>query len=61
MAREEMVLGRSMSTHEIIERLHSAGPAEIQEMAGRLFRGPVALAAVGRTSKLKLDPKDLVL
>ncbi len=61
MAREEMVLGRSMSTQEIIERLHSAGPAEIQEMAGRLFRGPVALAAVGRTSKLKLNPKDLVL
>ncbi|MFN7964463.1 MAG: pitrilysin family protein [Acidobacteriota bacterium] len=61
MAREEMVLGRSMSTQEILERLHSAGPSEIQEMAARLFRGPVAVAAVGRTSKLKLNQKDMLL
>lgn len=61
MAREEMVLGRAMSTQEVLERLASAGPVELQEMAARLFTGPVALAAIGRTAKLKLRERDLVL
>lgn len=60
-AREEMVLGRCMTTEEILERLASTGPSEVQDMAARLFRGQLACAAVGRTSKLKLREEALQL
>jgi predicted Zn-dependent peptidase len=61
MAREEMVLGRSMTTDEILERIESTGPSEIQDMAMRLFRGAAACAIIGPTAKLKVKAGDLEL
>jgi predicted Zn-dependent peptidase len=62
MAREEMVLGRQMSPQEIVESLEAATPDRVRALAGRLFdRQRVALAAVGKTTGVRVRERDLEL
>lgn len=61
-AREEMTLGRHMSTQEINDELDAVGPRQIRELAESLFTGVhAALAVVGRTGKLRVPEKELAL
>lgn len=61
-AREEMTLGRHVTTREINAGLDAVRPAEIRALAEELFAGvTAALAAVGRTGKLRVREQDLAL
>ncbi len=61
-AREEMTLGRHMTTREINDELDAVGPREIRALAETLFTGVgVAVAAVGRTGKLRFRDAELAL
>lgn len=58
--REELVLGRGMTTEEIVERLEAVTPFDLQSVAARLLgRGGLSLAAVGRMNRLRLSDADL--
>lgn len=60
--REELVLGRALATEEILARLEAVSPEDLQSLASRLLRkSELALAAVGRTNRLRLSPADLEL
>ncbi len=61
-AREEMTLGRHMTTQDVNDQLDAVGPRQIRRLAETLLTGATAaLAAVGRTEKLRLAPRDLEL
>jgi predicted Zn-dependent peptidase len=61
-ARDEMTLGRSMTTRQINDQLDAVRPRQIRDLAEKLFSGAQpALAAVGRTEKLRVTPRDLEL
>jgi predicted Zn-dependent peptidase len=60
LAREEMTLGRQMSTDEIVRRVEEATPDKVQKLAKKLFAGKsLGLAAVGRTAGMKIKEEDL--
>lgn len=61
-AREEMTLGRHLSTQEINDELDAVGPREIHALAGQLFtKVTAAVAAVGKAGRFRPRERDLVL
>lgn len=54
LARQEIYHGRSISSSEILRRVAAVRPEEVHAVARKVFRpGPVALAAVGRLTRLR--------
>lgn len=61
-AREEMTLGRHLTTQDVNRELDAVGPRQIRRLAESLLTGATAaLAAVGRTEKLRVAARDLEL
>jgi predicted Zn-dependent peptidase len=47
LARHMLVHGRPLSTEELIERVESVAPADVQRQAEDLLASPISLATVG--------------
>ncbi|MBP7146724.1 MAG: insulinase family protein [Acidobacteria bacterium] len=61
-AREEMVLGRSMTTEEVVAELESVTPEHVRALGAQLLTGVrPALAMVGRAGRARVREEDLVL
>ena len=60
LARQEIYFGRQMGHEEVLRRIEAVTPAQMLELARRLFTGEhCALAAVGRLSRMKTRREEL--
>ncbi len=61
-AREEIVLGRHLSTEDVTRELERVTPQSIKELSQRLFQGRrAAVAAIGAAERLALREEELEL
>ncbi len=52
MARHILIYGRPLSLAEIVEKIEAVTAADVTDLAGRIFAGPSALAAIGPIAPL---------
>ncbi len=52
MARHMLIYGRSLPVAEIVEKIEAVTAADVTDLAGRIFAGPAALAAIGPIAPL---------
>ncbi len=52
MARHMLIYGRPLSVAEIVEKIEAVTAADLTSLAGRIFAGPSALAAIGPIAPL---------